>query len=151
MRKIIFFTIIFLLCIFLLLITSKKSNLLPVFDEEYDYYDMYILDLSKENINTKNILNYFDNMKIIEMYPYINPIYKNVIKLSNYKFNVVLSNKKNISLFLNEYLKKLEENSLKEEIIKYSINGIKINKIKVYASKKNINNLINNYKIILNK
>ena len=151
MRKIIFFTIIFLLCIFLLLITSKKSNLLPVFDEEYDYYDMYILDLSKENINTKNILNYFDNMKIIEMYPYINPIYKNVIKLSNYKFNVVLSKKKNISLFLNEYLKKLEENSLKEEIIKYSINGIKINKIKVYASKKNINNLINNYKIILNK
>ena len=139
MKKFYFF-IILLLCIFSSLIITKSDKTVPTFKED-NSYDIYILDISKENINTSNIFNYFDNVKILEIYPYINPIYKKLINLSNYSFNTSLSNKKNISLFTREYLRKLENNSLKEELAKYKINGIKINKIKIYASSNYINKI----------
>lgn len=141
--------IIILICIFSLNIKSNK--VLPVFNEYNNNYDIYLLDISKENINTFNIFEYFDDVKILEIYPYINPIYKKLLNLSNYSFNTYLSNKKNISLFTNLYLKKLDENSLKEELVKYRVNGIKINKIKIYTSSNNINNLLVNKNIRLLK
>lgn len=147
MRKIFVLLIIIIVCVFCRLIIIKSDRVMPTFNENVNNYDVYILDLSKENINTSNIMNYFDNIKIIEIYPYINPIYKKLINLSSYSFNTILSNKKNISLFINEYLTQIENNSLKEEIVIYKVNGIKINKIKVYASSKDINYLINNYNI----
>lgn len=147
MRKYFVFIIIIIICTFLSLIITKNNKEITVFKEELDSYDLYFLDLSKENINTNNIMMYFDDIIIIEIYPYINPLYKKLINLDSYKFNTILSNKKNISLFMNEYLNKLENNNLKEEIIKYRINGVKINKIKVYASTRNINKLIYENKI----
>ena len=147
MRKIFILLFLIIVCVFCSLIITKSDKIETVFNEQINSYDLYLLDVSKEDINTFNIVNYFDNIKIIEIYPYINPIYKKLINISNYKFNTVLSNKKNISLFVNEYLNLLDKNSLKDEIVKYRINGIKINKILVYASNSDINNLINNYNI----
>ena len=149
MRKIFFLLIIIIIivCVFCRLIIIKSDRVMPTFNENVNNYDVYILDLSKENINTSNIMNYFDNIKIIEIYPYINPIYKKLINLSSYSFNTILSNKKNISLFINDYLTQIENNSLKDEMVKYKVNGIKVNKIKVYASSKEISYLINNYNI----
>ncbi len=147
MRKVIIFIIIVVISIFFSLIITKGEETEMVFSENSNYYDIYILDISKENINTNNIIDYFDDIKILEIYPYINPIYKKLININSYSFNTILSNKKNISLFTSEYLKKLEDNNLKEEIVKYRINGIKINKIKVYASNNSMNYIINNYNI----
>ena len=147
MRKVIIFIIIVVISIFFSLIITKGEETEMVFSENSNYYDIYILDISKENINTNNIIDYFDDIKILEIYPYINPIYKKLININSFSFNTILSNKKNISLFSNEYLNKLEDNNLKEEIIKYRINGIKINKIKVYASNNSMNNILNNYNI----
>ena len=147
MRKVIIFIIIVVISIFFSLIITKGEETEMVFSENSNYYDIYILDISKENINTNNIIDYFDDIKILEIYPYINPIYKKLININSYSFNTILSNRKNISLFTSEYLKKLEDNNLKEEIVKYRINGIKINKIKVYASNNSMNYIINNYNI----
>ena len=143
--KYFYFFIILLLCIFSSLIITKSDNVISTFKED-NSYDVYILDISKENINTFNLLDYFDNVKILEIYPYINPIYKKLINLSSYSFNTSLSNKKNISLFTREYLRKLDNNSLKEELVKYKLNGIKINRIKIYATTSNIKN----FKILRN-
>ena len=151
MFKIIIFIIIFLIILFSSLIITNGEEVKMVFNEQDNSYDVYLLDISKENINTNNIFNYFDDCKILEIIPYVNPIYKKVININNYSFNTILSNKKNISLFINEYLNKLDEYHLKEEIINYRINGIKINKIKVYASNYSMNNIINNYNIKLVK
>ena len=147
MRKIIIFIIIILVFLFSFLIITNGEETTMVFNEQDNSYDVYLLDISKENINTNNIFNYFEDCKILEIIPYVNPIYKKVININSYSFNTILSNKKNISLFINEYLNKLDEYHLKEEIINYRINGIKINKIKVYASNYSMNNLINNYNI----
>lgn len=147
MRKVIIFIIIVVISIFFSLIITKGEETEMVFNEQDNSYDVYLLDISKENINTNNIFNYFEDVKILEIIPYINPLYKKVINISSYSFNTILSNKKNISLFINEYLNKLDEYHLKEEIINYRINGIKINKIKVYASNYSMNNIINNYNI----
>ena len=147
MRKFIIFIIIFLIILFSFLIITNGEEVKMVFNEQDNSYDVYLLDMSKENINTNNIFNYFEDCKILEIIPYVNPIYKKVININNYSFNTILSNKKNISLFINEYLNKLDEYHLKEEIINYRINGIKINKIKVYASNYSMNNIINNYNI----
>ena len=147
MRKIFVIFVLIIVCAFCSLIITKSDKISPVFNEKINGYDVYLLDTSRENINTNNVSNYFDNIKILEIYPYINPIYKKIINISKYSFNTVLSNKKNISLFVNEYLNLLENNSLKEEIVKYSINGIKINKIKLYSSNKDINNILRNYNI----
>ena len=147
MRKIIIFIIIILVFLFSFLIITNGEETTMVFNEQDNSYDVYLLDISKENINTNNIFNYFEDCKILEIIPYVNPIYKKVININSYSFNTILNNKKNISLFINEYLNKLDEYHLKEEIINYRINGIKINKIKVYASNYSMNNLINNYNI----
>lgn len=152
MRKILLFIIILLTYIGVVFIV-KEDKTMPVFNELDNSYNIYTLDISKQNINTKNLLDYFDNIKILEVYPYINPIYKKLINLPNYSFNTALSNKKNISLFTSLYLRKIDDNSLSEELAKYKINGIKINKIKVYATNSIINHLIfdKNMKILSKK
>lgn len=148
MRKILVFIFFIIICIFSFQFYTSRENVIPVFNENINSYDVYLLDVSKEEITTNNIADIFDTIKILEIYPYINPIYKKLINLSNYSFNTILSNKKNISNFITEYLNQLENNKLKEELVKYSINGIKINYLKIYASNNDINKLISNYNMI---
>lgn len=148
MRKILVFIFFIIICIFSFQFYTSRENVIPVFNENINSYDIYLLDVSKEEITTNNIADIFDTIKILEIYPYINPIYKKLINLSNYSFNTILSNKKNISNFITEYLNQLENNKLKEELVKYSINGIKINYLKIYASNNDINKLISNYNMI---
>ena len=150
MRKILVLIILIIICTFYSLIITKSDNAKTVFNENLNNYDIYVLDISNNNISTNTLANYFDNIKILEIYPYINPIYKKIINMSSYSFNTILSNKKNISNFTTKYLYLLKKNTLNEELTKYSLNGIKINKVKIYASNNDINNLLNenNFKIV---
>ena len=101
--------------------------------DEY-YYDVYIVDVSGENVNTKNIFDYFENITILKIYPNNNPIYSRFINIDEYKFDNILSKKKNISNFVNMYNSKLSENALIKEIETFNISGIKIDKLKIYCS-----------------
>ena len=98
MRKIFAFIIIIIICLFCSLIITKGEDTDTVFNEQLNSYDVYLIDISGEDINTNNIINYFDNITILEIYPYINPIYKKIFNMSKYSFNNILSNKKNISI-----------------------------------------------------
>ena len=149
MRKFIFSLLIFF-SISLIFIPSKQ-DIKPVFKEQESTYNLYLLDISKEKIDTNNLATYFDNYKILEIYPYINPLYKKIINIKKYDFDTVLSNKKNISNFITMYLNVLDENALNEELVKYDLNGIKINKVRLYASDKEIKDLISKYKISIVK
>lgn len=105
--------------------------------DEY-YYDVYIVDVSNENINTKNIFDYFDGVTILKIYPNNNPIYSKFINIDEYEFDNILSQKKNISNFVSIYNNKLKENALIKEVESFNISGIKINKLKVYTSTEQI-------------
>ena len=151
MRKIFIFLFLLIVLSCYKLFIPLKQDIHPVFNGQDNIYNLYFLDISKEDINTNNLANYFDNIKILEIYPYVNPLYKKIIHITKYNFNTTLSNKKNISNFINQYLDILEDNALKEELVKHGLNGIKINKIRVYASNAQLKNIINNYNITLYK
>ncbi len=147
MRKSFLFLFLLIILLCYKLFIPSKQDIQPVFSEQDNTYNLYLLDISKEDINTNNLANYFDNIKILEIYPYVNPLYKKIMHITKYNFNTTLSNKKNISNFINQYLDILADNALKEELVKYGLNGIKINSIKVYASNVQIKNIINSYNL----
>ena len=130
--------IIFIVFCSITLVNSNDSTK-TVFNklDEY-YYDTYIIDVSNENINTKNIFDYFDGVTILKIYPNNNPIYSKFINIDEYEFDNILSQKKNISNFVSMYNNKLNDNALIKEIESFNISGIKINKLKVYTSTEQI-------------
>lgn len=147
MRKSFLFLFLLIILLCYKLFIPSKQDIQPVFSEQDNTYNLYLLDISKEDINTNNLANYFDNIKILEIYPYVNPLYKKIMHITKYNFNTTLSNKKNISNFVNQYLDILEDNALKEELVKYDLNGIKINKVRLYASNKELKDLMNRFKV----
>ncbi len=125
-----YITLFFLILI--ILITIKPKTELVSLEIEDGKYTKVITCTS---LTTKNIGN-LEN-KIIGIYPYINPIYKDKLKkLEYYKLD-------SIDNFTNLYLKTLEKNGYLEDLYKYKLNGIKIEKIEIYISDIETN-LINN-------
>ena len=80
-RKIIILLFLFLLMNILLTFKSEKD--IPAFnyiDSRENDYDIYVL--SFPNLNTFNIINYFNDfdIQILGIYPKINPLYENKVK-----------------------------------------------------------------------
>ena len=145
--------VLFCLILFIILCVNinNNENAQAVFNGGDNNYDIFTLNIGNENINTNNLSDYFNDIKILEIYPSIFPIYKKNISFNSYSFNTLLSNKKNISNFITEYYNELRNNGLNNEIVKININGIKIVKIKLYASIKDINQLVSNYKFKIDR
>lgn len=123
-------------------IMNKQEHTQNVFNKvDQYYYDLYMVNVSKENVNTKNLLDYFEGIDILKIYPNNNPIYSKFIKINEYKFDNVLSVKKNISNFTNVYNSRLKENALIKEVEMFNVSGIKLNSIKIYASEEQVNKL----------
>jgi len=111
---------------------------------------LYILEFPNKNISTENFLDYFNNIKVIYIKPYLNNSYKKLIQNYVYNFDLI-STKSNINKFKNNFIKKLEDNNFRKEAINYKIEGIKIKEIMIYCSNQQIdilNNLIENVYII---
>ena len=71
-------------------------------------------------------------MDIITLIPYINPIYEDKLDLT-YNFTPNISNKKNISNFINYYKNAIKEKGYIDDLNYIDIDGIKIQKVKVYG------------------
>lgn len=142
--------IIVLILISLFIFNLKDEKVQTVFNEETEY-SLYILTFPNKNISTENFINYFNNLKVIWIKPYMDNIYKKkMIKYSVYNFDSI-SIKSNINKFKNNFIKKLEENNYKKYALNYRIEGIKIEEIMVYCSNKQIdkiNNQIENVDIV---
>jgi len=116
-------------------------------DNDYNYYYVEF----KDGINTKNfneINEMFANIdyKIIEIYT-----------TPNIKFNDILQNKlkkysyDNMKNYINYYIENLRNYNLDEEINNVNVFGIKIDKILIYTSKRNIKIISNKNKNITYK
>ena len=117
--------LLFLLLIWLL---YPQENVQTVFyeDEDYGIYEIYF---EKGELNTNNILNRFKDIQVLTIYPYINPIYSEKIKLKSYSFQ----NDFDIEKFKNKYIKELEESGFKNEAVNINLEGISLVKVKVYS------------------
>lgn len=124
MRKLLI--IIFFCFVFSFNIQSKSNYKYLDGDDSYNVYSVHI-----DNLNTKNFVNYFSGVKVVRIYPSINPLYN---KKNNiyYKFNSLNINKE-IDNFSDNYLKYVKKNSYKEYNYLY-VNGIFIDKVDIYIS-----------------
>ena len=133
--------LLFLLLIWLL---YPQENVQTVFyeDEDYSIYEIYF---EKGELNTNNILNRFKNIQVLTIYPYINPIYSEKIKLKSYSFQ----NDFDIEKFKNKYIKELEESGFKNEAVNINLEGISLVKVKVYSKEAILQENNFNYKKII--
>lgn len=132
-----------LLILLLIWLLYPSENTQTVFyEEDYNIYEIYF---EKGELSTNNILNRFENIQILTIYPYINPIYSDKIELKSYSFQ----NDFNIDKFKNKYIKELEDNGFKNEAVNININGIDIIKVKVYSREDILQENNFNYKKII--
>ena len=123
--------LILAICIFLLL-NFKEDKIITAFNENEEY-SFYILEFLNKNISTNNFDKYFSNLNVIWIEPYINELYADRIK-KRYKLD-------NLNKFKSKYLEILIDNGYRNEAINLKLEGIKIKKIKLYASNKIVENL----------
>lgn len=128
-------------------IVEDKPNAYEVvkyMDDEISEYptssnDFYLL-FDSYKLDSKNfvqVLSYFEkyDYKIIEIYPYINPMYQTML---NDIYKIDYSSKSledGIAQMYNAYLGELEKYRLSDEIDKVLVNGVRIRMIKI-----NLNN-----------
>ena len=138
MKKI--YTVILLLTI--ICIPNLKSNNNYI---KEDCYEMHKLGFN--NLTTNNIQNYFSKIQIKKIYPYINPIYKN--KIGELSYEITGNNLKNeIDKIKDKYLNTIKKNSYKDYNYSYT-NGINISKMDVYISQKDLYDIINDNKLLV--
>lgn len=118
-----------------LIMTSKKDTQLVYkeIDNSKDFQLIYLL-FENNNLNTNNFMNYFKNIEVIKIYPYINPVYANKIK-ANYSYSFTKENYiYDLQKFTSIYLEKLRSLGLMKDSNKYQIKGVIINKVLVYCN-----------------
>lgn len=125
---------LFIVIIFLLFIFSVKSYSLN--SDSYRVRSLYF-----SNLSTNNIIDYFSDKVVIRMYPRINPIYKERIGDVSYKVQGD-SLSSELDLFRDKYLSFIKKNSYLDYNYLY-MNGISIDRLDVYISDDDLNNLVN--------
>ena len=137
--------------IYIVIIVVALVYVVNVKSRSYDYlldsdcYDLYTL--SFENLNTKNILKYFSNINIIRIYPRVNSIYKERIGNISYEINSDNLHYE-IDLFKEKYLSLIKKNSYLDYNYLY-MNCIPIDRLDVYISGSDLNNLISSEDLII--
>ena len=131
---------ILVIVMFLFLGYDTKSSY-SVSDDSYNLHTLGI-----DNLSTNNFLNYFKDINVIRIYPYINPIYKDNLGDVSYRTNGV-NLAYDIDNFRDEYLSLIKKNSYLDYNYLF-VNGININRVDVYLSDRQLLNLINSDLII---
>lgn len=135
----------------LLLNISLKEDTQLVFNEE-DGFNFYKITLQDKILSTKKIEEYFSNVEILTLTPYVNPLYKNQILEQSFQFDTV-SISKNVFNLTNKYIYLLQKNGYVKDVIKIKLDGMYIKNMIVYCSEEMIVHLKNKiptlqYKII---
>lgn len=120
------------ICFFIFLSVSSKEKIVPTFNINNNNYSFYILEFQSHNVSTNNFNKYFENINVIWVEPYINPLYKQI--KTQYLF-------KDISTFKKEFTDSLISQGYHSDALNLKIEGIKIKKMKVYSSERDIQNL----------
>lgn len=131
----------FTLMILVLALNSTKDKTELVYNEidtnNEGYKQIYIL-FENNILTTKNFEDYFRNFQVLEIYPYVNPIYANKIR-PNYKY--VFNHKSHaydLSEFQQGYIKTIRNLGLISEANGYQLNGIIIQKVLIHTTVENM-------------
>lgn len=133
MKKLIALLIILLM----MFLYPKQKETIMTFLELDDSYHIY--DITMDNLNTKNIMDYFNDDTILFIMPSINKIYMH--EEIKYPFNTEKSITYNINNFKEYYLSLVDNYYGEKE--KYILNGIPIKKITIYMSSERLKELLN--------
>lgn len=110
-------------------------------------YNLFYLDLAGSNITTNNLKNYINNMEVISISLYINPSYDKVGNIE-YSFVSNISFKRNMDKLKNIYIDTIKKEYPTENFSSLDIDGIKIDKLVLYAKGMDIVNLLDSEKNI---
>lgn len=119
----------FTVCFFVLSYFKEEKTVATFIEDDYSY-SFYTLEFPSKNISTNNFNEYFNNIDVIMIEPYVNKLYENQIK-QQYQFT-------SIDKFKEDYIKVLENSGYRSDAVKLKIEGIKIKKIKVYSSNRDL-------------
>lgn len=129
----------FLIILFSLFIVSVKSNRLS--DDSYS-----LRTLTFSNLSTNNIYDFFSDVRIIKIYPYINPIYKDRVGEIVFEVNDSLVN--SIERLKSKYFNLIKKNSYSDYNYFY-LNGINIYKMDVYISNNDLFNILSDNRLLV--
>lgn len=136
--------ILFIVLVALLIISDiKKETTKLVYNEIEDnsYRPIYLL-FENKTLNTNNFLEYFNQIDVIKIYPYINPIYAGKIK-ANYNYSFTYNDYKyDLEKFKNNYIEILRNIGVTSEANLYQAKGVVINKVLVNSSLKELEELL---------
>lgn len=104
---------------------KEEVQLVASFNEtDTNSYDQILTQI--DNLNTDNFKDYFSNMKVLLIYPYINPVYEDKISMV-YVY-------KSIDKLKEYYIDKLKKLGYYAEANKYLYTPIKINGVVIYSN-----------------
>jgi len=139
-------TLFFSLIIILVIISMSKEKTELVYNEttrDSKYHQIYLI-FENNILNTNNFEDYFKDIKVLKVFPYINPVYAGKIKANyNYSFN---HNNHNYDLerFKNNYINTLRNIGLIGEANEYQVKGVIIKKVLIYSDLESIKKIVNN-------
>lgn len=104
---------------------KEEVQVVASFNEtDTNSYEQILIQI--DNLNTDNFKDYFSNMKVLLIYPYINPVYEDKISMV-YVY-------KSIDKFKEYYIDKLKSLGYYAEANKYLYTPIKINGVVIYSN-----------------
>lgn len=143
------------IALIILLIIIKKPTTKEVFNEIEDEYTYSYFYIKKDNLNSTDLNELLKDelIQLIGIYPKIEKSWDTNLKekIEYYSCSPIISKKENINRFINNYIQQLKNNNYIEEANKIFYEGIKIEKILIYAPNVSVINLKNNNKNIIYK
>lgn len=122
--------LIFLIFLSVFLLYKVESN--SKYSYLIDDYSYNIYSISIDGLNTNNFLDYFNDIAVISIYPFVNPIY--LSNIGDVKYTFRSSNINNeVNKFKDSYLKLIKKNSYSDYNYLY-MNGVSLSKVDVYIS-----------------
>jgi len=110
-------------------------------------YTQIYLTFENNILNTNNFEDYFKDIEVLKVYPYINPVYAGRIK-ANYSYSFTHNNHNyDLERFKNNYINTLRNIGLISEANEYQVRGVIIKKVLIYSNLDNIKEIINNENI----
>ena len=139
----------FSLTIILVILSISKERTELAYNEitnDSEYTQIY-LTFENNILNTNNFEDYFKDIEVLKVYPYINPVYAGRIK-ANYSYSFTHNNHNyDLERFKNNYINTLRNIGLISEANEYQVRGVIIKKVLIYSNLDNIKEIINNENI----
>ena len=136
----------FSLTIILVILSISKERTELAYNEitnDSEYTQIY-LTFENNILNTNNFEDYFKDIEVLKVYPYINPVYAGRIK-ANYSYSFTHNNHNyDLERFKNNYINTLRNIGLIGEANEYQVKGVIIKKVLIYSDLESIKKIVNN-------